>query len=92
MGLHKRFLDKGLQSLTTGLWRALARDHYNSLFRQWSVAFVESCFMMLPPLCLYKLLSTLESAPPGRALQSRAMFWMFGLVVAKMVSAGLDAW
>lgn len=79
-------------SLKTGLWRALARDHYDSLFRQWSVAFVESCFMMLPPLCLYKLLSTLESAPLGGALEGQALSWMAGLVVAKMVAAGMDAW
>lgn len=92
MGLHRRFLAKNLQSLESGLWRALVRDHYDSLIRQWMVALVESCLMMVPPLCLYKLLSTLESTPPGHALEGQALYWMLGLVLAKMVSAGVDAW
>ncbi|KAK4497718.1 hypothetical protein PRZ48_010371 [Zasmidium cellare] len=90
--LYERFTDRGLYAAKQRLWRVLAFDHHASLIRQWTVSFIESCFMMLPPLCLYKLLSLLESAPSNHVMNSEALFWIFGLVVAKMIHAGMEAW
>ncbi|EFR00574.1 hypothetical protein MGYG_09020 [Nannizzia gypsea CBS 118893] len=73
------------------LWKAIIRDHRANFYRQWLLAIVESCAMMLPPLCLYKILVLLErqssaSAGPG------VWLWVACLLISKLIHFGLDTW
>ncbi|PLB52306.1 P-loop containing nucleoside triphosphate hydrolase protein [Aspergillus steynii IBT 23096] len=75
------------------LWKAIIRDHRAAFARQWSLAVVESGFMMLPPVCLYKVLVLLEGRTSAQsAADTEVWLWVACLAISKLIHFGLDTW
>lgn len=80
----------GLQNL---LWKAIFRDHRAEFYRQWSLAVIESCVMMLPPLCLYKVLVLVERRKSTESVTDpQVWLWIACLAISKLVHFGLYTW
>ena len=91
--LSERFSAFQIVNFLNPLWKTIIRDHCAVFYRQWSLAVIESCFMMLPPLCLYKILVLLEhQTSAGSSSNAEVWLWVACLAVSKLIHFGLDTW
>ncbi|KAL1311822.1 hypothetical protein AAFC00_001898 [Neodothiora populina] len=75
------------------LWRLIIRDHYSTIVQQWLVATIESVVSILPPLCMFKILSLLEKRSLEHSTDNSAIWmWSLGLANSKIVHVGLSNW
>ena len=74
------------------LWKAVLWDHYAVFARQWVLAVMESVVMMLPPVCLYKVLSLLEQRSLDKPTNDSPELWLWisCLAVSKLLHVMLD--
>lgn len=90
--LSERFSAFQTVDFLNPLWKAIIRDHRANFYRQWALAVVESCFMILPPLCLYKILVLLEHRTSVDSSSDQIWLWVACLAVSKLIHFGLDTW
>ncbi|KAK2839221.1 hypothetical protein FQN49_006354 [Arthroderma sp. PD_2] len=91
--LSERFSASQTVDSLNPLWKAIIRDHRANFYRQWMLAIIESCVMMLPPLCLFKILVLLERRTSDERIGGPEVWlWVACLAIAKLIHFGLDTW
>jgi hypothetical protein len=75
---------------TRPLWRVIVSHHFARVCQQWSVAAVESFISVIPAVCMWKLLSTLEN--PTSLDPTAVWLWVISLALSKILHVGLENW
>jgi hypothetical protein len=74
------------------LWYQVFEYHWKTIIMQWILTGVESFAMMLPPLCLFKILSLLEKRSSLENGDVDLWFWVACLGLSKAVHLGFETW
>lgn len=91
--LHSRFMSSLVWSKQRQpLWYRVFKYHWKIIITQSILTSVESFAMMLPPLCLYKLLSLLEKRSSLENGDIDLWFWVACLGVSKVIHLGFETW
>jgi hypothetical protein len=74
------------------LWYQVFNYHWRTIIKQWTLTVVESFAMMLPPLCLFRLLSLLEKRGSLENGDIDLWFWVACLGLFKAIHLGFETW
>lgn len=72
------------------LWRVIFNHHLARICQQWAVAIVESIVSVIPAVCMWKMLSTLESR--ASLDPNEVWLWVVSLALFKILHVGLENW
>jgi hypothetical protein len=72
------------------LWRVIIQHHFARVCQQWAVAIIESFTSVIPAVCMWKLLSTLEN--PTSPDTTAVWLWVVCLALSKILHVGLENW
>ena len=91
--LHSRFRSStAWTKQRQPLWYRVFKYHWKIIAKQSILTAVESFAMMLPPLCLYKLLSLLEKRSSLENGDMDLWFWVACLGFSKVIHLGFETW
>jgi hypothetical protein len=74
------------------LWYQVLNYHWRTIIKQWALTGIESFAMMLPPLCLFKLLLLLEKRSSLENGDIGLWFWVACLGLSKAIHLGFETW